>query len=141
MKIDPVRLEAASGVAEAALENQKLPSYMKKRWRRAIVKASERLVEQPYFSWQPDRLIIVSIPAEKTNELGCRFYEASEAECCRVDKYGLCRAFFEGFPCWFCFWEFTSPKAEYVMRETERRRLHQIFIENFSERFRELKPE
>lgn len=32
-------------------------------------------------------------------------------------------------------------KAEYVTRESERRRLHQIFVENFSERFRELKPE
>lgn len=32
-------------------------------------------------------------------------------------------------------------KAEYVARETERRRLHQIFVESFSERFRELKPE
>ena len=32
-------------------------------------------------------------------------------------------------------------KAEYVTRETERRRLQQIFVENFSERFRELKPE
>jgi len=32
-------------------------------------------------------------------------------------------------------------KAEYVTRETERRRLHEIFVENFCERFRELKPE
>jgi len=32
-------------------------------------------------------------------------------------------------------------KAEYVARETERRRLHEIFGENFCERFRELKPE
>jgi len=32
-------------------------------------------------------------------------------------------------------------KAEYVARETERRRLQQIFVENFSERFRELKPD
>ncbi len=32
-------------------------------------------------------------------------------------------------------------KAEYVARETERRRLHEIFVENFCERFRELKPE
>lgn len=32
-------------------------------------------------------------------------------------------------------------KAEYVTRETERRRLRQIFNENFRERFRELKPE
>jgi hypothetical protein len=32
-------------------------------------------------------------------------------------------------------------KAEYVARETERRRLNEIFTENFTERFRELKPE
>ena len=32
-------------------------------------------------------------------------------------------------------------KAEYVTRETERRRLQQIFVENFTERFRELKPD
>lgn len=32
-------------------------------------------------------------------------------------------------------------KAEYVARETERRRLQEIFVENFCERFRELKPE
>lgn len=32
-------------------------------------------------------------------------------------------------------------KAEYVTRETERRRLQQIFVENFTERFRQLKPD
>ena len=32
-------------------------------------------------------------------------------------------------------------KAEFVARETERRRLREIFTENFTERFRELKPE
>lgn len=32
-------------------------------------------------------------------------------------------------------------KAEYVARETEQRRLREIFAENFTERFRELKPE
>lgn len=32
-------------------------------------------------------------------------------------------------------------KAEYVTRETEQRRLQQIFVENFTERFRELKPD
>ncbi len=32
-------------------------------------------------------------------------------------------------------------KAEYVARETERRRLREIFAENFTERFRELKPD
>ncbi len=32
-------------------------------------------------------------------------------------------------------------KAEYVTRETERRRSQQIFVENFIERFREVKPD
>ncbi len=32
-------------------------------------------------------------------------------------------------------------KADYVARKTERRRLHEIFVENFCEEFRELKPE
>lgn len=32
-------------------------------------------------------------------------------------------------------------KAEYVTRETERRKLQQIFVENFTEAFRELKPD
>ena len=32
-------------------------------------------------------------------------------------------------------------RREYVARETERRRLNEIFAENFGERFRELKPE
>jgi lipid II:glycine glycyltransferase (peptidoglycan interpeptide bridge formation enzyme) len=101
MKIDTERLASAFAVAaEAALKNQDLPAYMKKRWRRAMEKAKERLIEQPYFSWQPERLIIVSVPKEKTSEFGCRFYEATEAECRRIDKYGLCQAFFEGFPCW-----------------------------------------
>lgn len=100
MKIDPVRLESASAVAAVWLENQKLPTYMKNRWRRALEKAAERLVEKPYFSWQPNRMTIVSVPTSKTTELGCRFYQASQAECRRVDKDGLCQAFFEGFPCW-----------------------------------------
>jgi hypothetical protein len=46
------------------------------------------------------RLLIVSVPKEKTSEIGCRFYEANESACRRVDKSGLCEAFFEGFPCW-----------------------------------------
>ena len=58
------------------------------------------LIEKPYFSWHPDRLLIVSVPKEKSDESGCRFYEANESACRRVDKSGLCQAFFEGFPCW-----------------------------------------
>ena len=73
---------------------------MKKRWLRALEKAKERIAEQPYFAWQPERLLIVSVPPDATAETGCRFYETNEAACRRVDKTGLCEAFFEGFPCW-----------------------------------------
>ncbi|MDQ3750061.1 MAG: hypothetical protein M3367_13790 [Acidobacteriota bacterium] len=100
MNINTAQIEAALSLAQNTLENQDLPAYMKKRWRRALEKAKERLIEQPFFSWQSDRLLIASVPKEKTDELGCRFYEASETECRRVDKSGLCQAFFEGFPCW-----------------------------------------
>ena len=100
MIINSERLETASAIARTALENQDLPAHMKKRWLRALEKAKERLIEQPYFAWQPDRLTIVSIPKKKTTEIGCRFYESSATECLRIDKSGLCQAFFEGYPCW-----------------------------------------
>lgn len=100
MKIDTERLVSAATLAEATLVNQDIPKFLKKRWQNALEKAVKRLIEQPYFSWQPDRLIIVSVPPERTNEYGCRFYEATETECRRVDRDGLCQAFFEGFPCW-----------------------------------------
>ncbi len=100
MNINTAQLEAAFSLVKEGLKNQDLPGYMKKRWLRALEKAKERLIEQPFYALQTDRLLLVSVPKEKTNEFGCRFYEASEAECRRVDKSGLCQAFFEGFPCW-----------------------------------------
>lgn len=100
MNINSKQVETALELVQNALINQDLPGYMKKRWSRALEKAKDRLIQQPYFSWQPDRLLIVSVPKEKTDEPGCRFYEANESACRRVDKSGLCQAFFEGFPCW-----------------------------------------
>lgn len=100
MKIEIERLVSAATLTEATLVNQDIPKFLKKRWQNALEKAVKRLTEQPYFSWQPDRLIIVSVPPERTSELGCRFYEANDATCRRIDKDGLCQAFFEGFPCW-----------------------------------------
>ena len=100
MNINQNKLETSLETDQNALINQDLPSFMKKRWARALLKAKERLIKEPYFSWQPDRLLIVSVPQEKTEELGCRFYEANEEKCRRVDKSGFCQAFFEGFPCW-----------------------------------------
>ena len=100
MNINPRQLETALESVQNGLINQDLPRFMKKRWSRALEKAKERLLEHPYFSWQPDRLLIVSVPKEKSDESGCRFYEANESACRRVDRSGLCQAFFEGFPCW-----------------------------------------
>jgi hypothetical protein len=42
-------------------------------------------------------LLIVSVPKEKTKEIGCRFYEANESACRRVDKSGLCQRFTKAF--------------------------------------------
>lgn len=104
MKIDPEKLQEALLIVQANLKNQDLPGFMKRRWSRALEKAGDRLIEQSVFSFQPDRLVIASVPKEKEmeirNEIGCRFYEARPDECRRVDKTGLCQAFFEGFPCW-----------------------------------------
>jgi hypothetical protein len=81
-----------------------MPGFLKRRWSRALEKAKDRLIEQPVFSWQPDRLVIVSVPKEKEiekrSEIGCRFYEARRDQCRRIDKTGFCQAFYEGFPCW-----------------------------------------
>ena len=100
MNINNAQLEAAFSLVIDGLEKQDLPAYMKKRWLRALEKAKVRLIEQPFFALQPDRLLIVSVPSDTTSESGCRFYEANESACRRVDKTGLCEAFFEGFPCW-----------------------------------------
>ncbi len=100
MELNKNQIEAALLLAQTTLNSQDMPMYMKNRWFRALEKAKERLIEQPYFAWQPDALLIVSVPKEKRTEIGCRFYQANEWECRRVDKSGLCQAFFEGFPCW-----------------------------------------
>jgi hypothetical protein len=100
MKIDIERLEAAFALVIEGIKKQNMPAHLKNRWARALDKAQRSLIEQPYFAWQPERLLIASVPREKTKEIGCRFYEANESACRRVDKTGLCQAFYEGIPCW-----------------------------------------
>ncbi len=100
MNIDIEQLETAFARVIEGIRKQDMPAHLKKRWMRATEKARDSLIEQPYFAWQPERLLIVSIPKEKTKEIGCRFYEANESACRRVDKSGLCQAFYEGIPCW-----------------------------------------
>ncbi len=100
MNIDTEHLEAAFVRVIEGIKKQDMPAHLKKRWTRATGKAKDCLIEQPYFAWQSERLLIVSVPKEKTKEIGCRFYEANELACRRVDKSGLCQAFYEGIPCW-----------------------------------------
>jgi hypothetical protein len=100
MKLDLTKIEAAFSLAQKTLENQDLPDFMKHRWLNALKKAKERLIEQPYFAWQSDRLTIVSLPQKKKDVTGCHFYQANDETCHRVDKLGFCQAFYEGFPCW-----------------------------------------
>lgn len=100
MKLNLTQLESAFLLARKTLENQDLPDFMKVRWSRALEKAKERLLEQPYFAWQPDNLTLLSIPNKKQAEICCRFYQANDQTCRRVDKLGFCQAFYEGFPCW-----------------------------------------
>ncbi len=100
MKIDRTRLDAAFILAQKTLDNQSFSDFMKNRWFRGLEKARQRILEQPYFAWQPEQLTIVSIPAGKSREIASRFYRATNETCSRLDKIGYCQAFFEGFPCW-----------------------------------------
>ncbi len=104
MKINPILLENAFLLVQQTLDKQDSPDFTKNRWRRALEKAHQRILEQPYFAWQPEQLTIVSIPKAKSkkkeDQHGCRFYQANSEKCCRLDKVGYCQAFFEGFPCW-----------------------------------------
>lgn len=100
MKLDLTQLESAFLLARKTLENQDLPEFMINRWSRALEKAKERLLEQPFFAWQPDKLTLLSIPNQKKAETCCRFYQANDKTCHRLDKLGYCQAFYEGFPCW-----------------------------------------
>lgn len=100
MNIDIERIETAFALVIEGIKKQDMSAHLKKRWARATEKARDRLIEQPYFAWQPERLLIVSVPKEKTKEIGCRFYEANESACRRADKTELCQAFYEGIPCW-----------------------------------------
>jgi hypothetical protein len=100
MNIDIEQLEAAFSRVIEGIKTQNMSAHLKNRWTRATEKAKDCLIEHPCFAWQPERLLIVSVPKENTKEIGCRFYEANESACRRVDKSGLCQAFYEGIPCW-----------------------------------------
>ena len=72
---------------------------MRKRHRNAISKASERLLENPFISYENGKLLILS--DTKTEKGEAKFYETSTKECRLIEPNNiLCHAFWEGFPCW-----------------------------------------
>jgi hypothetical protein len=72
---------------------------MRKRHRNAINKAFERLLENPFISYENGNLLILS--DTKTEKGEAKFYETSEQECRLIEPNNvLCHAFWEGFPCW-----------------------------------------
>lgn len=72
---------------------------MIKRHRNAINKAFERLLENPFISYENGKLLISS--DTKTEKGEAKFYETSEQECRLIEPgNALCHAFWEGFPCW-----------------------------------------
>lgn len=72
---------------------------LRKRHRNAINKASERLLENPFISYENGKLLILSDSRTETGE--AKFYETSAKECRLIEPHNvLCHAFWEGFPCW-----------------------------------------
>lgn len=76
-----------------------LGANMRKRHLNAINKASERLLENPFISYENGKLLILS--DTKTEKGEAKFYVTSEQECRLIEPgNALCHAFWEGFPCW-----------------------------------------
>ncbi len=76
-----------------------LGANLRKRHRNAINKASERLLENPFISYENGKLLILSDTKTETGD--AKFYETSAKECRLIEPHNvLCHAFWEGFPCW-----------------------------------------
>ncbi len=72
---------------------------LRKRHRNAINKAFERLLENPFISYENRKLLILSDSITESGE--AKFYETSAKECRLIEPDNvLCHAFWEGFPCW-----------------------------------------
>lgn len=76
-----------------------LGANLRKRHRNAINKASKRLLENPYISYENGKLLILSDSITETGE--AKFYETTAKTCRLIQPNNvLCHAFWEGFPCW-----------------------------------------
>jgi hypothetical protein len=78
---------------------QEIGMNMKKRRVNALAKAYNRLGENPYINYENGEMLILSDTVTVKGEP--KFYRASKQEC-RLAEPGnfLCRAFWDGYPCW-----------------------------------------
>lgn len=98
MLLDPFLLERAYFETRKPVR-QDARAKMRKRRYNALKKAYDRLIENPYINYENGEMLILS---DTVTETGLpKFYRTSAKEC-RLKEPGdcLCRAFWEGFPCW-----------------------------------------
>jgi hypothetical protein len=98
MLLDPFLLERAYFETRRPVR-QEARLKMRKRRYNALRKAYERLIENPYINYENGEMLILS---DSVTETGLpKFYRTSAKECRRAEPGDcLCRAFWEGFPCW-----------------------------------------
>ncbi len=98
MLLNPFLLERAYNETRKAVRQESRVKIRQRRYN-ALKKAFERLIENPYLNYENGEMLILS---DTVTETGLpKFYQTSAKEC-RLKEPGdcLCRAFWEGYPCW-----------------------------------------
>lgn len=98
MLLNPFLLERAYFETRRTVR-QDARAKMRKRRYNALEKAHRRLIENPYINYENGELLILS---DTVTETGLpKFYRTSAKECrLKEPNDCLCRAFWEGYPCW-----------------------------------------
>ena len=98
MLLDPFLLERAYFETRQSVRQDERVKMRKRRYN-ALKKAYERLIENPYINYENGEMLILS---DTVTETGLpKFYRTSAKECRLKEPCDcLCRAFWEGFPCW-----------------------------------------
>ena len=98
MLLNPFLLERAYNETRKAVRQESRVKIRQRRYN-ALKKAFERLIENPYINYENGEMLILSDTVTETGKP--KFYQTSAKEC-RLKEPGdcLCRAFWEGYPCW-----------------------------------------
>ena len=86
---------------EQALKNipKDIGASLRKRHRNAINKAFNRLIENPFISYENGKVLILS--DSRTEKGEAKFYKTNSKTCLLLEpEKALCYAFWEGYPCW-----------------------------------------